>query len=139
MKAGNTCCPDGNNSCLPGFVCDTANQCVEGGTETGGGPGVGTGGNGGGPGVGTGGGVNVPTDDGMGPCGTCTGNLQCSGWMSGELCNWQSCACYYNTPTGGDHMKEFYHSSDGRCFQCETEGFACNEAAQSLVNHCYGF
>jgi len=73
----------------------------------------------------------------MGDCGTCSGNLQCSGWISGSSCSWQSCACYF-TLNGSDTMKEFYHSSDNQCFQCSTTGTTCQSAAQALVNHCYG-
>lgn len=73
---------------------------------------------------------------GMGECGTCSGNLQCSGWMQGLSCSWQSCACYYHL-NGSDVWKEYYHSSDGQCFQCANNGTTCTAAAQALINHCY--
>ncbi len=73
---------------------------------------------------------------GMGECGTCSGNLQCSGWMQGTSCNWQSCTCYYIL-NNSDVWKSFYHSDDGQCFQCATNGTICTAAAQSLINHCY--
>jgi hypothetical protein len=73
----------------------------------------------------------------MGSCGTCSGNLQCSQWIQGTACNWQSCACYF-TLNGSDTWKEYYHTSSGQCFQCSTTGTTCQSAAQALVNQCYG-
>jgi len=73
----------------------------------------------------------------MGACGTCSGNLQCSGWISGPNCNVQSCACYF-TLNGSDTWKEYYRTSDNQCYQCSTTGTTCTAAAQAVVGRCYG-
>jgi len=87
-------------------------------------------------------GKTQPDPSGIGDCGTCSGNLQCSQWISGTSCSWQSCTCYF-TYKGSDTSKSYYHSSDGQCFQCGELGpnheESCRQAAQELVNHCYQF
>ena len=123
MPTGNSCCPDGQHNCNQGSTCNASNLCVVGSGTTG--TTSGTGGTGG------------TASGSMGACGTCSGQLQCSQWISGQACNWQSCACYF-TLNGSDTMKEFYHASDGQCFQCSTTNTTCTSAAQALINHCYG-
>jgi hypothetical protein len=113
MTSGNVCCASvglPQLSCAAGLACTAAATCV---APSGGGGGGGA------------------------ACGTCTGNLQCSGWMSGTTCDWQSCACYFIDDHGSDELDGFYHSSDGQCFHCPEPGESCTQAAQGLINHCY--
>lgn len=126
MPTGNSCCPDGQHNCDSGYTCNaTSTACVASGTSGGGASSTSSGSSG------------TTGSSSMGACGSCSGNLQCSQWISGTSCNWQSCACYF-VLNGSDSMKEFYHSSDGQCFQCPTTGTTCQSAAQALINHCYG-
>lgn len=114
------CCPKGEGGRTD--VCCNGNPQASGCTANGN---CSTG-TGGGTGGGGGGGVT---------CGACTGQLECSQWISGTICNFQSCWCYYSDEHG-DTDYGFYHTSDGQCFVCPQSD--CQAAAQALINHCYG-